>query len=53
MSGYLSDEHEGFVMVNTGPGKQEKLYRTGDWGIIHNGSLIYQGMNEFQNPLFE
>ena len=47
VTGYLSDEHEGsFVMMQTGPEKQEKLYRTRDWGIIHNGSLIYQGITK-------
>ena len=41
---YLTEEHDGsFVVLNGEREKQERLYRTGDWGIIRNNRLIYQG----------
>ena len=45
---YLTDENEGsFVELKGGGGKLLRLYRTGDWGLIQNGCLIYQGRNLF------
>ncbi len=44
VSGYLDDEHEArFVFHPSGKFRHEQLYRTGDWGVIQNGCLSYQG----------
>ncbi len=44
VSDYLTDEHEGsFVVLNSETHKEDRLYKTGDWGLIQNGRLVYQG----------
>ena len=50
---YLTDKREGsFVELKDEGGKLVRLYRTGDWGMIQNGCLIYQGENVFSVNLF-
>ena len=51
---YLTVEHEGsFVELKDEGGKLVRLYRTGDWGLIQNGCLIYQGISVFSLNLLK